>query len=779
MALAWRVRYRVGWSVAGIVCTVALIGAALMQRVLHPVLSPDDIRHRLATRDAVLCEGLVAARPERMAERARVVVAVERCRDGETMTPTRGRTLLYAPQLPAAVEHGSRVRFRTTLHAPTRFLNPGTATFGLKWEADGVVAVGSLPEPQWITVIEDAAGPVLRRMRAGRQSAERALQSLSASPEVIGVLRAMILGQGDALEQLWWDRFRRVGVVHLLVVSGLHIAAVAGVLYWGLGWLARRSSWLMLRVPLWRVTALLAIAGSWLYTWLTGANIPAQRAAWFVTVLFAGIVLDRRHDLWNALALSAVILLMASPLVLWIPSFQLTFAAVAAIAACEGLRRRRAGPSPTLRTRLVAGLGVTCAATLGVTPIVAYHFHETSLMGILTNLLLVPLVSAVITPLGLLFICLAPSVSWAAVLVGMPLIWLTTAFTAATTWLDQWSGPWQLSWVPLRAELLLWYIGCVGVVLWIVGVRWRHSQRWWWRALMASAVVVSIIAVGTRMRLRYDARLRVTVLDVGQGSAALVRFPNGRVYMIDGGGIPRSTFDLGRWVVAPTLRRLQIDHVDRLIMTHYHPDHYPGLAYVAEAFGAAQLNVNGSAAASDDAQWQEFAERLGRTAVTSHILNVTAPAWNEGDVRVRVIHPGPPASLAELNENDRSIVLELTHRDVRLLFTGDIEAAAEQHLLDHGVLQPVDVVVVPHHGSDTSSTPPWVQAVRPRYAVISCGRQNRYGFPRAAVLQTYAQQGTTVFRTDLHGAVSVVSDGHTVSVDPFVKSPLPPEPTTR
>lgn len=768
LGAAWCVRWR--WVLRAVLGAVAVcaVAGALMQHALHPVVSAEDIRQRIAVREAVLCEGVVAARPERMIERSRVVVRVERCRDGAVMTPTAGRVLLYAAALPDTVEHGMRVRFRSTLHPPTRFLNPGTETFGLKWEADGVVAVGSLSEPQWITVVGDAAGPLTRGLRAWRVAASLAVADLPASPEVIGVLRAMILGQGDALEQLWWERFRRVGVVHLLVVSGLHIAAVAWVLYAGVGWLCRRSSWLITRVAVWRVAALSAIAGSWGYTWLTGANLPAQRSAWFITVLFAGQLLDRRHDLWSALALSVLVLLVASPLVLWLPSFQLTFAAVTAIVVYVEIHARRGG-ARTWRTRIVNACGVTLAATVGVTPIIAYHFHETSLMGVLTNLLLVPFVSVVITPLGLLFIGVAPWWPAAAALMGTPLVWLTTAFTAFTNVVDQWSGPWQLHWVPLGSEVVLWYLGCGVIVLWWLGlVRWQRSAWTRWVLVGSLSSVMLLVAWQRCSPWFFANRLQVVFLDVGQGSAAVVRFPNGRVYMIDGGGIPRSQFDIGRWIVAPALRRLQIDHVDRLVMTHYHPDHYPGLAFVAETFGAQRLDVNGSRAAADDVQWTEFAARIAQTPITQQVLNVATAPWTEGTVQLRVLHPDAAKSFDGLKENDRSIVLELTHQNVRLLLTGDIESAAEQQLLAAGTLRPADLVVAPHHGSDTSSTPPWVQAVHPRYAVISCGRHNRYNFPRESVLRTYAQHETQVFRTDQHGAITVTSDGKKLKIETFV-----------
>lgn len=763
---AWCLRARWRWSVAAGVMALIGVGGALMQHALQPPWRDHDVRRWIGDRAALLCEGVIAERPERMPDRARAVVAIDHCLRDERMEPAVGRVLIYAPTLAADLDIGLRVRLRATLHPPTRFLNPGTETIGLKWLADDIVATGSLADAQWITPIRDEASLVGRWLRTWRRAAEGAIDQLDATPEVIGVLRAMILGQGETLEQPWWDRFRRVGVIHLLVVSGLHITAVAMVLYWSIGWLWRRSTWLLMRVPFWRVAALGAIGGSWLYTWLTGANIPAQRSAWFITLLFAGRVLDRRHDLWSAMALSGLVLAVLSPLVLWLPSFQLTFAAVIGIAVYLSVRAHRAATHARWQ-RVIDAVAVTLAATIAVTPIVAYHFHETSLMGLFTNLIFVPWVSLLVTPLGMIFISIAPWWPGAAVWLGTPLVWLTTAFTWLTARVDAWSGAWQLDWVPYLSDVVVWYLAWSVVALWGAGMlRWRQS--WARRGIVISACVMMVVVTWTHLLplCRADA-LRIMFLDVGQGSAAVVQFPNGQVYLVDGGGVARSGFDIGRWVVAPALRRLHIDRVDTLLMTHYHPDHYGGLAYVAEVFGAQRLFVNGSQPESGDDTWHEIGERIAQRHIPVQILNAHAPPWQEGAVQLRVVHPDTPDTFASLHENDRSIVLELTYGTRRILLTGDIESTAEQSLVAANALRPVDLVVAPHHGSNTSSTPAWVHAVQPRHAVISCGRHNRYRFPRESVLRTYEAANAQIWRTDRHGAISLWTNGHDFSVEAF------------
>lgn len=761
-----------------------LCGLTLGSGAQHPSYAPHDIYSVLPQSESQLCTGKVLRRPEVSPEWARLRLALQSCRHGEEMILQTGEVLVYTERISPDVQVGAQVRLRCNFRRTQPFKNPGTTLYALRKKSEGIAASCHLADPSWLTVIAPPAPGLSKLGNSWIERAAQRLGDLSDLPQVTGLLRALILGEGYALESERWEQFRRVGVIHLLVVSGLHVGAVTLFLYLGLSWLLRRSSWLALRVPIWRMSALLAMGGCWLYVVMTGCRIPAMRAAILATIMLAAICIERRRDLPSALALAMIVVLLGQPLALWLPSFQLTFVAVIALMvwgsrlAGENRPAEHVGIGRHLRT-LVA---MTIAAMIGVMPLVAYHFHQTSLMGIVTNLFLVPLVSLILVPLGLVFLLFAPWWPSLAEIIGVPLSKAAELLLNVVGWADQWSAGWQIHFTPMLSEIVLWY------VVWLLLFLFRGSGfgfRGSWFGFRGSGfgvrglwlrcglVGLVIICLGVSLTARVGAHMgkqpfRLTFVDVAQGLAIVAQFPNRAIYVIDGGGVSGSSFDMGRFVLAPFLYRSQIDHVDALIMTHHHPDHYQGLVYLGEHFGPAVLYSNGSAADESDVVWPDSMMRLKTAGIKQKVLSATTPAWEEGGVKLRVLHPVSGTGQDQLSENDRSLVIELTHQNNRFLITGDLEQEGELALVKSGELGAVDLVQVPHHGSDTSSTPEWLKIVKPKYAVISCGRHNRYGFPSPDVIAAYEKRGAKVYRTDLQGAITVESDGTKLEITSFV-----------
>lgn len=762
----------VAWGSAALL--VVLIGHGLLVRSIAPPIDPLHVRYWLPPIGGqVLCEGMVAARPVVGIERTRVLIDLTACQDPEDrslMRPRHGRVAVSVLDGNTTVDYGDRVRLMARLHTPTAYRNPGGDARYLRTQIDGIAAVGMVTQAGALQRVAETRGRWLRRA-IGRWT-ERVEDVIGqvAQGDARGILMATITGNGSGLSQEAWDRFRRVGVIHLLVISGFQVSCVAIAVWFLIGWLLRRSAWLAVRTSLWKWSAVFCGAAIWIYALFVGASTPVIRAALMVSGVLVAVVADRRRELPSLLAGAALLILCVSPLTLFLPSFQLTFAAVIGIllwwpwlrARCRFDRADGAMDGWYRKGWRWSGESAcaTVAASIGVFPLVAYHFHTTSQMGLVSNLLFVPLVGMVLTPLGLVFACAAPWWPAAAATLGALLQWIAEAMLIGVAWADAHSAPWQLGFTPTFVECVLWYAA------WIVPVIWR--VRYWRRFVGAAAIACAVWSVGWRMAYHLLPQpLMMTFLDVGQGSAAVVRFPNRKVMVVDAGGIAGSPFDIGRWVVAPALHRLQIHTIDTLVLTHPHPDHYGGLPYLAETFAPREFWFTGATVDADDPAWPMVLARIAATGVPTRIFNAATPPMNEGGVRIRTLHPGPNGPQMVYGHNNNSIVQLLEYGDVRILLTGDIEQEAEAQIVQRERIGRVDLLQAPHHGSKTSSTATFLADVQPRTVVISCGRQNRFGFPSPEVSARYAQMGTQVYRIDQHGAITVRTDGKSLEVIPY------------
>lgn len=272
---------------------------------------------------------------------------------------------------------------------------------------------------------------------------------------------------------------------------------------------------------------------------------------------------------------------------------------------------------------------------------------------------------------------------------------------------------------------------------------------------IATWIIIGILLITIRLYDVYrDHPLQITFLDVGQGAAVLVEFPNRHTMLMDAGGAPGSDFDVGRWVVAPALLARDITHVDDLVLTHPHPDHYGGMAYIAEHFSPQKFYTNGSTGEDGDEQWQAFSERMMATGLAPHALH-HGMTMQQGSTHITWRHPPVGGPDEALGKNNGSLVADIQDGAFRALIVGDVEKEAEAQLrLDPG-LGPVTVMQVPHHASRSSSTAAFLEQVRPQVAVAQLGFENRYGFPHAEVSKRYADFGIRFCRTDRDGAVTI------------------------
>jgi competence protein ComEC len=583
----------------------------------------------------------------------------------------------------------------------------------------------------------------------------RAIDQAGGDPIGSVALRGIVLGDRSGVPPALDQRWRAAGIYHVLSVSGLHLAVVAGLAFGVLRRIVAASPWGgRTRPARWAAPPALVLAVA--YTLVTGMQLATLRALVVVGLALVAQILDRPLRLVDALGVAALAILAWRPADLWAPSFQLSFVAALTLAlrpAAEAPARAARG----VRGWLLRGFTTSACVALTTAPLTAYHFHQVAAGGVIGNLVLTPIVELVALPLGLAGVLLgvAPAIAAAAWIVG--LADRGAGALAAIT---------PVGHVAVAGAITMTIL--VGLSLWIAartGHRTRALGIAWLALCLGWALGRSPPPAGA---------LRVTFLDVGQGDAALIELPDGGVWLVDAGG-QASARDLAQGAapgraIDRVLAAYDHTRIDLAILSHPHPDHYLGLAgieapidelWTAEEIGSAPrprpppaLPGFGAIAAALAARGTRLAHPpLGVARSTGGVeLVVWAP-------RYRPAADAPVACAADpvRTVNDNSLVVALRYHGRTILFAGDVEAEGEDELVAAG-LGHADVVKVPHHGSPTSSSVGFVAATRPGLAVISCGPGNAFGFPSPDVVGRWRAAGADVARTDIDGAITVTID---------------------
>ncbi len=663
--------------------------------------------------------------------------------------PARIRLRWYDPTRLVGV--GESWKFTVRLKRPHGVNNPGAFDyeawmFGRRIAATGYV-VDAFP-PTYL-----GSGPTRYGIQRFRSNTAQFIESTLGGYDTAGLIVALAVGHRHAVTDPIWRVLRATGTAHLMAISGLHIGLVSGMLYWLAGGLWRRCGQAPLRWPASCVGALSGLVGAIGYAALAGLSVPTQRAVVMVAVVVSAILLRRRCRVRDGISIAMFVVLVLDPLVVMFVGFWLSFGAVALIAAVLARRHRiivvreanfrsesdRAQNTPWRRVLDRGGLRLQRAAIVqlslvcGLAPLSLYAFGEMSVVSPLANAAAIPVVGFIVVPLSLLGVgafaigaegC-AELLFRLAVEVLEPL-WLGVSRLAAWS-AAVWTQPTLPGWVLA--------IGALGVVLWLLP---RGAPARW-----LAAVAVALLLVWPVPRPPWGG-VWVSVLDVGQGLAVVAQTRQ-RVLVFDTGPRFRSGLSMGHVALVPFLHSQGVRRIDRLVVSHDDNDHIGGVDALREAFPIDKI-----------------------LASRPESLNGAQPCrrgqyWIWQGVKFEMLHPQNPNALSG---NDASCVLRISNKHGSVLIPGDIEAAAESALVSHyGPNLASDVLVVPHHGSRTSSTESFLRAVRPRAAVISVGYRNRYGHPHADVLSRYRQAQIEVYSTSDSGALFVRMDGRGESID--------------
>ncbi len=739
----------------------------------NPQLPPDHII-QYAGLKRVQVEGIINEPPRITSNRTRFTMQVTHVHTRQSSSAVRGQLLVSIKKSYKVLRYGDRIRFFCYIRKPQNFENPGSFDYVTYLAYQSVFVTGFLKDDREITILHRGEGSRFLLWVESYRESVRTVVEKTVPPPGSDILKALILGEKGTLPEYIQEQFVKLGIAHVLAISGLHIGIVSFIAYLLFTALLRAYHRLLLYCNAFKLAVFLSIIPVGFYCFLAGFHVPTLRAFIMIAVYMAALLLDRKQDLLSTLFLAAFVILILIPPSLFEISFQLSFAAVLALIVilpaiqqvlrlprqADGLDKR-SGFVYTAGRILASSFIASAAAILGTAPLLMSNFHRFSFLGFFANIILVPFVGFLIVPLGLLATAVLPLSAACAQFL----------FAGAGMLVDQllcitsvWS---RIDWAEVTvAAPAIWEVVAFYVFLYCFPLALRKRKL----ALFCTGILCFLLMEVTLSHYRKQDTgiLEVTFIDVGKGDAAIMKFPGSKVMLIDGGGFMDESFDVGRNVVAPLLYSLGIKKVDFVVLSHPHRDHIGGLPFILENFDVAELWLySGFSATTTSARLLMLADIQG---VTKKFLAAESGSlWIEG-VRIDILSPAQGclnATYADINNN--SLVLKIVYGSISFLFTGDILADRESMLVSSRASLLSTVLKVPHHGRTGSSTPAFVRAVSPKVSVVSCRSYGKAEVPSPQVLHTYRQIGAQVYRTDMHGAVFIKTDGTTYTVKSWKK----------
>ena len=708
----------------------------------HTLLS-GELPRELEGQDVVV-EGVIASLPEqgssvsgeqkgREQRRARFQFVPESLHWRGESQALPGKLLLSWYQNPPPLRAGERWRLKVRLKRPHGFMNPG----GFDYEAwlfqQGIRAKGYVREARKSPSPHAPANINQRISPAGtdypvhqlRQQLRERIQAALHDHPLRGIVLALAIGDRQQIGRDQWQLLMRTGTNHLVAISGLHVGLVAGFAFFAMRGLWRLSATAVIRWPAAKAGAVAGLLAATVYALLAGFSVPTQRALMMIAVVMLALLLQRHTRPSSLLALALILVLLIDPMAVMAPGFWLSFGAVAVI--LYGMSGRLAMRSLWWRWGRVQWL-----VALGLFPALLLLFQKASLVAPLANLLAVPWVSLVTVPLTLLgAVLLAPLPMVGEWLLGLAL-W---SVDGLWWWLEllgqwrfaQWSRAAPAGWAITVALLgLIWFLAPQGV-----------ARRWVGVVGFLPLMFVSPTALPL-------GEAKVTLLDVGQGLATVVQTRN-HVLVFDAGPRFSSGFNTGEAVIEPYLLAQGRSGIDTVIVSHGDNDHIGGVPALLRDLPVQQLLTS---------ELKKLDDFIGSENEIEARACEAGQRWQWDGVQFEMLNPAKAEHKRGRRENNRSCVLRVQAGDDSVLLSGDIEQAAEREMMARLAekLQST-VLVVPHHGSKTSSSAAFIAAVSPDIALFPVGYRNRYGFPKPQIVQRYRDQNVRLFDSANHGAI--------------------------
>ncbi len=770
-----------------IVLLVFLIGFLNIQRHQFSANQENHITNYLNAGKKTW-EGIVIDNPDTYPDKTVLIVRMVRTKQDATYQSVSGNIRLVIPP-DLNFRYGDYIRFSATLKNIVSFHNPGGFDYERYLNMKNIFTSAYIyNKSQIILLRKDKANHLRSKLEDYRLYLQELLNQYSSSPQK-EVIEAMTLGNKRGISPELRDSFNKTGTSHLLAISGLHIGMVFMTGFFLFSFLLKRSEYLLLKYNVVKLAAACSFIFVLFYASIAGMGITVMRATLMALVFLIAFLWGRQRDIYNSLALAGIVILILYPAALFDISFQLSFSAVLSIIyivpRLNKISFSLIDPWPKFIRIIIKKLYllviVCVAASVGTMPLIVFYFGRISAITVIANLFAVILLGTISLALSMGFIFTAffsstiagifiktssffvnisldiinilASVSWSSFAISKPSVWEIVIFYLfiylLMNLLDHLFKKSDENISPVKNPLLLKTLTAVCLLFFIGNGFYLFAKD------------------------KFSTNLRITAIDVGQGSATLIRLPKGKNMLIDGGGFASGSFDIGKMVIAPFLSSQRINTIHTVVLTHPHPDHLHGLLYITDNFNVKEVWSTGQRA--NDELYLQWEKLIRDKKIQTKLINAQSPPMEINGVSFTVLWPPemPSHEATIFNSkkvNDDSLVIKIKYRQVGFLLTGDISSDIERMLISSENNLVSDVLFVPHHGSHHSSSDDFIKAISCRHAIISAGRNNVFRHPHQYTLERFQDSQVRIYRTDESGAITMSTNGTILYIDTFIKN---------
>ncbi len=736
----------------------AICGLLHQSQSNHLPAQPNHIFHHINSAEEVVIVGTITEMTTYNGKTSRLFLKSEFIRNqhSQQLESVTGLVQLsYGEKLSDIYTPGTKVAVRTKLKVPAGYIGSGVFYYPkFLAQKKNIWVKGFIRSPLFIYPVNHQPSfievltyfPEKVRNKIGSE-----LDKLV--PKTAGLYRAILIGDKSQIDNVTLESFKACGIMHILAISGLHIAVITGLTYTIFLLSLRQSTYLLLAYDIRKIAAILTIPFLIFYSLLTGCNAPVIRSLFMSILVLSALCINRRKSPLTLLCFAALTIVIFSPHQLFMASFQLSFAAISGILFIFPTIQRLFPEKKTahdnlygkLKAILISSLLISTVACISTLPLLLFYFNRFSVISPITNLLIEPIICLWSLPLGIIattFLNIAPPIAELLLFLGSLGLLITEELCLQLTKL-----PFIQFWFPTPPLYLiaLYYISLL---------LFMKSRNHTFKKIVGIFFIIILLAFISPIQrpLPHDQTPKITIVDVGQGSSTLIEFSHNQNVLVDCGNITFSDRSIGEQVVAPLLWKKGIRKIDTIFITHGDADHYNGIPFIVEQFGVSNIVV---------ADTEKYGEEFSSMLMACKLLGVNITTARKGDLfsfdkgAVHCIHNfAENRKLFSRNEKNRGLVLKVKINETSILLPGDIDKEAENQLLDLSI--DTDLLLAAHHGSKTSSSRPFLKKVSPHYLLVSSSVSRRQYFPHSEVISRAKNHNIPILSTPDYGSLEII-----------------------